>query len=333
MARVTLVSCIYNSKKYLPTTLASMVNQTYKDIEVVLVINGNDDGSKEYIQEYFPQVTIIDPGENLKFVRGHNLVFEKFRDTEFFQLINDDLWIEPNYVEKMLKVFEDPKVAAANGKIFQYDYIKDQKKNILDTTGVTYSKSGGGRSRGQHMLDSGQFDNQTDLIAVDGAACMYRRSALEEVKYQRPDGSYEYFDLDFYMYWEDVDLSLRLINAGYKCKFVPEALGHHGRTAAASPGGYKRVFAYIKHHRSIAAWIREGNYKNHIFLFLKNSPKWYPQFFIREFFYQVFVLIIETSTLKILPTFFKQLPLIWKKRKYIQANRKISTEEFEKLLT
>ncbi|MCC7356559.1 MAG: glycosyltransferase family 2 protein [Candidatus Doudnabacteria bacterium] len=333
MARVTLVQMVYNAKKYIPLSVASMVNQTYKDIEVVCVINGNEDGSKEYIAQHFPKVTIIDPGENLKFVRGHNLVFEKFTNTEFFQLVNDDLWLEPNYVEEMLKVFEDTSVAAANGKIFNYNYTLNQKTKVLDTTGIEYSKSGGGRSRGQHQEDLGQFDNKRELIASDGSSSMYRRSALEEVKYQRADGSYEYYDVDFEMYWEDVDLSLRMINAGYSCRFVPSAVGYHGRTAAASPGGYKKVFAFIKHHRSIAPWIRKGNYKNHIFLFIKNSPKWYPQFFVREFFYQVFVLLIETSTLKVLPTFLKQLPLMWKKRKYIQKHRKISVEQFEKLLS
>lgn len=333
MARVTLVQMVYNAKEYVPLSVASMVNQTYKDIEVVCVINGNEDGSKEYIAEHFPQVTIIDPGENLKFVRGHNLVFEKFTNTEFFQLVNDDLWLEPNYVEEMLKVFEDPSVGAANGKIYQFDFKTGQKKTTLDTTGIEYGKSGGGRSRGQHQEDVGQFDNKLDLVATDGSSSMYRRSALEEVKYQRPDGSYEYYDLDFYMYWEDVDLGLRLLNSGFKSRFVPTAVGHHGRTAAASPGGYKKVFAFIKHHRSLAAWIRKDNYKNHIFLFIKNSPKWYPQFFVREFFYQCFVLLIETSTLKVLPLFFKQLPLMWKKRKYIQKHRKISVEQFEKLLS
>ena len=135
------------------------------------------------------------------------------------------------------------------------------------------------------------------------------------------------------MYWEDVDLSWRMVNAGWQCKFVPNAVGYHGRTASSSPGGYKKIIAFIKFHRSIPQWIREHNYKNHIFLFIKNSPKWYWQFFVREMFYQFFVLIFETSTLKILPTFFRQLPIILKKRQFIQQNRKISVTEMEKLMT
>ena len=351
MAKVTLVQMVYNGMRYIPDSVASMINQTYKDIEVVCVINGNDDHGKEYIEEHFPSVRIIDPGENLKFVKGHNLVFSQI-DTEFFQLVNQDLILEPNYVEEVLKVFDDSKVGGANGKIYQYDWEHRQKSKKLDTTGIVLGKSGGARSRGQNQVDTWQFDNQTNLIAVDGAACIYRKSALEAVRMPRfnlsrhPTGdtlsssgesnkeeSFEYFDVDFHMYWEDVDLSLRMVNQGYEFRFVPMAVGYHGRTASSSPGGYKKVFAFIKHHKKIAPWIRQSNYKNHIFLIVKNFPKFYLKFFGRELFYQIYVLFLETSTLKVLPTFFRQLPIIRRKRKYIQQHRKISAEVFEKLLT
>lgn len=318
--------------KYIPQSFDSMLGQTFKDIEVIAVINGNNDKGKEYIAEHYPSVKIIDPGENLKFVRGHNLIFER-TDTDFFQLVNQDLILEPTYVEKMIQAFEDPAVGAANGKIYQYDFTTNTRSKKIDTTGITYTKSGRGRSRGQHEIDEGQYDTKLELIGVDGAACMYRKSALEAVKYLRPDGQTEYFDIDFDMYWEDVDLSLRIINAGFACRFVPDAIGFHGRTATSSPGGYKKVFAFISHHKKVAPWILQNNYKNHIFLFLKNSPRWYIQFFIREFFYQAFVLVIETRTLKILPLFFKQLPLMWQKRKWIRKHSKISAQDFTRLLT
>lgn len=331
MAKVALVQMVYNGMRYIPQSFAAMVGQTYADIEIVAVINGNHDGSKEYIQEHFPQVTIIDPDENLRFVRGHNLVFSKV-EAEFYQLVNQDLVLEPEYVANMVRAFENPNVGAANGKIYQYDFSQNTKSNMLDTTGITVSRSGRGRSRGQHQIDSGQFDTQLDLISVDGAACMYRKSALESVKYIREDGKVEYYDLDFEMYWEDVDLGWRMVNAGWKCRFVPESIGYHGRTAAASPKGYSRVWSFIMHHRNIPGWILEYNYKNHIFLFIKNSPKWYWQFFVREFFYNCFVLVFETKTYRIVPTLFRQLPSIWKKRKYLQRNRKISVHEMEHLL-
>jgi GT2 family glycosyltransferase len=275
-------------------------------------------------------VKVIDPGYNIGFARGHNQLFAEV-DADFFQLVNPDLVLTPTFIEEMLKPFADPKVGAVSGKILRYDFDKNQPTNIIDTTGVVIQRSGRGRDRGQHQRDIGQFDDRTDLIAASGAAVMYRKAALEDVKYQRPDGRTEYFDEDFHTYWEDVDLAWRMVNAGWKVKYAPNAVAYHGRAAGSSPGGYKRVLSYIKHHRAISPWVRQLNYKNHIFLFLKNSPKLYWQFIAREFFYQIYVLFLETTTLKVLPTFFKQLPLIWKKRKHIQQHRKISIEEMEKL--
>lgn len=332
MPKVALIQLVFNGMQYVPQSFDGMVSQTHPDCEIIAVICGSENGEKEYIEEHYPQVKIIDPKENLRFVRGHNLIFSTI-EADFFQLVNQDLILEPNYVEEMLKAFADERVGAANGKIMQYDFTTNKKIDLIDTTGISISKSGRGRSRGQHEVDSGQYDNKLDLISVDGAACMYRKTALEEVKYVRPDGKTEYFDLDFEMYWEDVDLGWRITNAGWKCKFVPTALGFHGRTAAASPGGYKKVWAFIQHHRKIPGWILRFNYKNHIFLFIKNSPKWYLNFFVREFFYNCFAIVWETKTYKVIPELFRQLPSILKKRKYIKAHRKISASEMEKLFS
>jgi GT2 family glycosyltransferase len=341
MAKVTLVQMVYNGMRYIPQSFDSMVNQTFKDIAIVAVINGNDDQGKEYIQQHYPQVTIIDPAENLKFVKGHNLVFSQ-TDTEFFQLVNQDLILEPNYVEEMLKAFDDPTVGAANGKIYQYDFNTHQPLKKLDSTGVIIYKTGRARSRGQNEEDHGQYDQSLNLMAVDGAACMYRKSALESVRYPRnqlsthnpqPATDFEYFDIDFDMYWEDVDLAWRLVNAGWQCRYVPTAIGYHGRTAASSPGGYKKVLSFIKHHNKFPLWIRQNNFKNHIFLFIKNSPKWYWQFFAREFFMLGYIMVFEIRTLKVLPLFFRQLPFMLKKRKFIQAHRKISISDMEHLFT
>lgn len=325
-----------------------MLAQTHKDIEIVAVINGNEEHEKEYIQEHFPSVKILDPGANIRLIKSANLAFRTVPG-DFYQMVNQDMVLEPNFVEEMLKPFEDPKVGAVNGKLLQIHWDTQEKTNRIDTAGVTYAKSGRGRGRGQHEEDHGQYDDKLDLIAIDGAAPMLRRDALEAIKMPRSlnpankdpkekypnfsnDYEYEYFDEDMDMYWEDVDLGIRLTSAGWKCKFAPKAVAYHGRTAGASTGGYKKVFSFIKHHRQLNPWVLRQNYKNHIFLFIKNSPKWYPQFFVREFFYHLFVLGVELSTLKVWPEFFRLLPVMLKKRKWIREHRKISTKEFESLL-
>src|ERR1051326_7109818 len=133
ISKVTVIQVIYNNRRFIESVFSAIFSQTFKDFNVVAVISGNEDGGKELLMQKFPQVQIIDPGYNIGFAAGHNLVFEKF-DSEFFQLVNPDLILEPNYIEEMLKAFADPKVGAATGKLLRYDFDHNRKTNIIDST-------------------------------------------------------------------------------------------------------------------------------------------------------------------------------------------------------
>ncbi len=326
--KVVIIQVIYNSRRFIKPVFEAIAAQTHKNCETVAVISGNDDGGKEFLGENFPWVKIIDPGYNIGFAKGHNLVFEKF-PADFYQLVNPDMVMEPNYIEEMLKAFADKTVGAATGKLYQFKDLKlkieDFRTNkILDSTGVVVNKSGRARDRGQHEEDFGQYDNQTSLRAVSAAGAMYRAGALKAVKlpalspkHSPPSPSYEYFDEDFHSYWEDVDLAWRMSIAGWKCVFVPSALGYHGRGAGSSKGGYIRFLDFIRHHRALNQRIRQLNYQNHIFMYIKNTRRFYPQFFVREFFMFFYILIFEPRTFKVLPQMFGLFPKIRGKRNYV----------------
>lgn len=292
----------------MPQVLPALLAQNHADTEYIAVISESKDGSKEFIQENFSAIKVIDPGKNLGFAGGNNLGIKQSKG-EFIQLINPDLIIQPDYIENLLKAFADQKVAAATGKLLRYDFDQQEKTNIIDSTGVTMSKSGRGKDRGQLEADHGQYDNSKEVFGVSGAGPMYRRSSLDDVAY---DG--QYFDEGFLAYWEDVDLSWRLNNAGYKNIFVPEALAYHGRTVGQSKGGYLHFWHYIIHHRRLSTFYRQLNYRNHILMYLKNSQFIQLSFLIREFVMFFYVLILETSTLGIIPDLIRQLKTLKAKR-------------------
>jgi GT2 family glycosyltransferase len=229
--KVSVILVIYNAKKYIKPVFDALLAQTYKDVEIIAVINGNDDGSKEIIQRLYPQVKIFEPGAN-NWSASNNLAIIN-SSGEFIQLVNQDLILEPDYIEKMVIAFTDKRVAAATGKLRKYNFDLDMKTGVLDTTGVMMSKSGRARDRGQNEVDKGQYDDKKEIFAVSGAGPMFRRAALEEVQFCE-NYKCEYMDEDFVMYWEDVDLSWRLNHCGYKCVYVPQAVGYHGRTAGFS---------------------------------------------------------------------------------------------------
>ena len=322
MPRVTVIQVVYNNRRFIEPVFSSIFNQTLRDFNVVAVIAGNQDGGKEFLAQRFPQVEIIDPGYNIGFAAGHNLVFEKFH-SEFFQLVNPDLIMEPDYIEKLVAVFENDKnVGVATGKLLQYDFTNGRKTEIIDSTGVTINKSGRARDRGQHEVDSGQYDNLTNVDAVSAAGAMYRSSALQATSYKL-QANKEFFDEDFHSYWEDVDLAWRMKNAGWKNIYVPAAVAHHGRAAGSSENGYADVAGFIRHHKRLPSRVRQLNYQNHIFMYIKNSPWFYPEFFVREFFMLGYIILFEFGTLKVVPNIFKLLPKMWQKRKLIQNSLSI----------
>jgi GT2 family glycosyltransferase len=310
MPKVSVIVLIYNSRKYITLLFDAIFGQTYGNLEVIAVINGSDDGSREMIVENYSQAKILDPGKNLWFSKGNNLAIRESTG-EFIQLINHDLILEPGYIENIIKAFDDPKVAAATGKLLQYDFQNNRKTNLLDSTGITMSVSGRGRDRGQNQVDQGQYDDHRDVFGVSGAGPMYRRSALENVKFEQ-----EYFDEDFIAYWEDVDLSWRLSKQGWKNVYVPEAIGYHGRTAGSAKGGYLHLWHFIQHHKKLPALFRQHNYRNHIWMYIKNAKFiFHPAFILREILMLGYILLFEISTSKVIPELISKIPRMLKKRK------------------
>ncbi len=311
MPKVSAIILPFRKTQIIKPVFDAIFAQTHPDLEVIAVLNDSTDGTKEILKSQYPNVKIIEPGHNLFFAAGVNLGIENSTG-EFIQIVNDDLILEPNYITELLKAFLDPQVASASGKILRYDFTNNQKTKIIDTVGITLNKSGRARDLGQLEEDRGQFDQQTDVFGVSGAGPMYRKSALEKIKFRN-----EYFDEDFVMYWEDVDLAWRLANDGFASRYVPTAVAYHGRTAGQSEGGYLHLLNFIKHHQKLNKQVLRWNYKNHILMFIKNAPNiFHPAFILREIAMLGYIIIFETSTLKVLPELFQQLPKILKKRKY-----------------
>lgn len=317
MPRVTVVQVLYNNRQFIKPVFSAIFSQTYRDFAVIAVISTNNDGAKEYLAERYPLVKIIDPGYNIGFAKGHNLVFSS-HDSEFFQLVNPDLIMAPDYIETLLDGFNSQGVAAATGKLLFYDFARGQKTDQIDSTGILMTKSGRSYDRGQHEVDKGQYDNSLQIFAVSGAGAMLRASSLEVIKNKKPDGSFEYFDEDFHSYWEDVDLSWRLRHAGYTSLYVPKAVAYHGRNIRSFPAGHVKPFAYIKYYKSIPRPIRDFGFRNYTFTFIKNTQVWPRQFFVRQLVILFYILTFEWTAF---PGYFKMvamLPRMWRKRRIIR---------------
>ena len=334
---VSINILIYNSRKKIERCLDSLLAQSYPNFEILLVINGNDDKCLELVRSKysrFKKIRILEPGENLWFSRGHNFAL-KYSQGGYVLVLNDDTIMERDFIKFMVAALdEDSSLGSVSGKLLHYNYSIDSKTRILDSTGIEIFKTRRVIDRGQWEEDKYQYDSDTEIFGASGAACLYRKSALEAVKLPKRNGKFEYFDEDFTAYKEDIDLAWRLQLAGYKCRYVPRAVLYHGRTVGRSwPSQFIR-FILNRHRQS--RLVRQLAFKNHYLMMVKcELPQLFKRhilyIFIRESLLLVYTILFEPFQIAALRKFFDQLPDAKLKRKLVMANVKADLTELRKL--
>lgn len=289
---VSIVIVSYNSARFIEQCLDSIFAQGYPKIEVIIVVTGSADGSKDLILEKYGRrrnLKVVDPGENLWFAKGNNLGFEKATG-DYILALNQDTIIEPQALKLLVKVMEqDETLGSVSPKLLHYRYDIDSKTKILDSTGIEMFRSRRVIDRGQWEEDKGQYDQERKIFGASGAAALYRRSALEEVKLPKRNNGFEYYDENFVAYKEDIDLAWRLLLLGYHCRYLPEAVIYHGRTVGRS--WPSQVIRFVLNRRHQSRLIRQLAFRNHYLMMLKNEL---PALFWRHFIY---ILIRETLLL------------------------------------
>ncbi len=151
---------------------------------------------------------MIDPGGNVGFSRGQNLGILASRG-DYVQCLNFDCFLEPDFLERVAEVFKSrPGVGSVSGRLRKL--VGGEKSELLDSTGIWFSRCIPA-DRGEWLPDGPAWAAPGEIFGPSGAAGCYRREALESVRYED-----EYFDEEFFMFCEDIDLAWRLQLAGWQ---------------------------------------------------------------------------------------------------------------------
>ncbi len=212
--------------RYLKRAIPLIFAQTYSEIEITLIDNASKDGSLEFVQKNFPPVRIIRNDRNLGYVGGHNLGIAE-TDGEYVLLLNPDIFMLPDFIEEKVKAIGyGHDVGMAGGKLLQIgpDETDFPEKRIIDSTGILMNRMRKNYDRGYGEQDTGQYDREEFIFGPSGAAPLYRRKMLEDIKIEN-----EYFDSIFFMYREEVDLAWRAQLLNWKCRYTPHAVAYHIR--------------------------------------------------------------------------------------------------------
>ena len=98
MPAVSIIIVNWNGKNFLASCLDGLKQQTYRDFSIILVDNGSNDGSLDYVQTHYPEVKTIALAENLGFATANNIAIKSVQ-TEYVALLNNDAVPHPEWLE------------------------------------------------------------------------------------------------------------------------------------------------------------------------------------------------------------------------------------------
>ena len=262
----------YNGAEYLPTLFESLVSQ--KDRDWTLYVFENMSAQRNEIRALVHEfraklpIVYVESDKNIGFAGGHQKLFT-MHDADLVTLVNPDVILMPNFIEKQRAIFEScPNLGSASGVIYRWNFEADRPalSNVVDSLGLVELVNGKVVDRGagelvcENVVDSlglGEFvcNNVEPLLGVSGCLPTYRREAVESSSHDR---------LLFYpmyeSYKEDVDLAYRLKRSGWRSKIVADAHAYH-----------KRTFNEASNREHISYSVQFWSYRNHLWNLLTHT--------------------------------------------------------------
>lgn len=215
--RLSVVIVNWNSRDDLAQCLDSMRAQTHDDLEIIVVDNGSKDGSVELVRERYPELRLLDEGENLGFAEGCNRGIA-VATGEWVAMLNNDTVAEPRWAEALVAAAT---AATSDLGMLQSLMLFKQRPDVVNSTGIELDRHGSGVDRGEGALRADAREPAEIFCCCAGAAA-YRRTMLEQIKLEGG-----YFDRRHFMYLEDLDLGWRARLAGWSARYVPDSVVFH----------------------------------------------------------------------------------------------------------
>ena len=214
--KVSVVTPNYNGKDFLYAYFESLIKNSNEIGEVIIVDNGSNDGSQEFIRNYrekvdFP-IVLIENSQNLGFAEAVNQGISKARYDYIFSLNNDTV-VEKSAILELLNLLNtDGRIFSVSSKMVRFN-----NPELIDDAGDDYTLLAYTKKRGNNQ-NLNKFIEVSEIFSSCAGAALYRKDLLEEL-----DG----FDSEFFAYMEDVDLGYRARINGYKNLFCPNAIVYH----------------------------------------------------------------------------------------------------------
>lgn len=250
VSKVGIVIVNYNGEKFQNECIKSLKEMEYQDFDIIVVDSGSTDNSIKKLREAYPEVHILAQKDNVGVAVGNNIGIEysiNMCNNEYILLMNNDVELDKKMLSTMLKYAGEKTVVVP--KIYYY--------NPADTLWFAGGKMDWKEATGKHIglgeKDFGQYDELKVIDYAPTCCMLIHKSVFENI------GN---IDEKTFMYFDDTDLCVRMIDAGIKIKYIPNAIMWH-KVSSSSGGEKSKYFVYY-------------NTRNHFYFMkkYKNKLKW-----------------------------------------------------------
>ena len=242
--KLSVVIVNYNVKYFLEQCLHSVQNACRGlDAEVFVVDNDSVDGSVKMVKEKFPEVLLIENKDNKGFSAANNQAIRK-SSGEYVLLLNPDTIVEDDTLRKVVDFMDEhPDAGGLGVKMLdgKGKFLPESKRG-LPLPSVAFFKVFGlsslfPRSRLFSTYHLGYLDkDKTHIVDVlAGAFMLLRKTVLDKTGL---------LDEAFFMYGEDIDLSYRITEAGYKNYYYPGTRIIHYKGESTKKSSLNYVFVF-----------------------------------------------------------------------------------------
>ncbi len=270
---LAIVIVNFNGGDHIISTLESLFMVSNEaNLTVWVSDNKSSDQSVEKIKKQFPQVKLILNSDNLGFGAGNNVALKQI-NTEFILLLNPDTKVKPGTLDYMIKFMEDNKdVGAASCKIVHSDGSMDWASHRGLPTPLASLLYFLGNDRLYHLSNK-DMSKPHEVDSIAGSFFLTRKSVLEKAGF---------FDEDYWLYGEDLDLCFRIKKAGFKVMFVPNVEVLHLKGVSSGIKKQSEEISTATKQSKIRAF--NSFYETMKIFYKKNLEKDYP-FFINWLVY------------------------------------------------
>jgi len=287
---ISIIIVTWNVENFIKKCLQSIIEQSFKKYEVLVIDNHSTDKTKTILKEQFSFVTLIENDHNVGFCAANNQGIDRARGN-YALCLNSDITLHPDFLRQLIIKIEksSPSIGMYTGTVLT------TKKEIY-STGISLTKS--------LRFKSDTLNKADGMIVwgVNAAAALYSKKMLADIKIGQ-----EYFDNDFFFLVEDVDLSYRANLLGWKALYVKPAYCYHEGNCSCYPKKYRQYLSF----------------RNRYYLLIKNQTL---RDLIKRFFYMIpYDLIRAVYLIFTNKYFFKgikdiiiSLPKMLKKRELIK---------------